>query len=147
MANQVGRFLVATGAIIENTSTGKVLLLKRSDEKDFSAGIWEYVTGRLHQFEEPELGLRREVMEEAGIEIEIVKPISVFHIFRGEKTAENELVGIMYWCKTDSGEVKLSEEHSDSRWVTTDEALELISKPSMQADIKAFIGERGRNNF
>jgi 8-oxo-dGTP diphosphatase len=144
MANQIGRFLVATGAIIENSNTGKMLLLKRSDEKDFSAGIWEYVTGRLHQFEEPAAGLRREVMEEAGIEIEIVKPISVFHIFRGEKTAENELVGIMYWCKTDSEEIKLSEEHSGFRWVTTDEALELISKPSMQADIKAFIKERSR---
>ena len=143
MTNQIGRFLVATGAIIENSSTGKILLLKRSNTKDFSAGIWEYVTGRLHQFEEPAEGLRREVREEVGIEIDIVKPISVFHIFRGEKTAENELVGVMYWCKTDSEEVELSEEHSDFRWVTAAEALELIAKPSMRADVNAFIRERG----
>lgn len=143
MTNQIGRFLVATGAIIENSSTGKILLLKRSNTKDFSSGIWEYVTGRLHQFEEPAEGLRREVREEAGIEIDIVKPISVFHIFRGEKTAENELIGVMYWCKTDSEEVELSEEHSDFRWVTATEALELIAKPSMRADVNAFIRERG----
>ena len=53
------------GAIIENTETGKILLLKRGIEKDFSPEIWEYVTGRLNQFEEPLEGLRREIMEEA----------------------------------------------------------------------------------
>ena len=144
MTNQNGKFLVAAGAIIENSSTGKILLLKRSEDKDFSAGIWEYITGRLHQFEEPENGLRREVREEAGIEIEIIKPISIFHIFRGERVAENELVGIMYWCKTNTDEVKISKEHSGFIWVTAGEALNLIPKPSMQADIKAFMKEKTR---
>jgi len=142
MSDKAGRFLVAVGAIIENSSTGKILLLKRSESKDFSPGIWEYVTGRLNQFEEPEDGLRREVMEETGIEVEIVKPISVFHIFRGEKTAENELVGIMFWCKTDTENVQISDEHSDFRWVTPDEAAGIVKKPSMQEDIKAFMKER-----
>ena len=142
MINQIGRFLVATGAIIENSKTGKILLLKRSEEKDFSAGIWEYITGRLNQFEEPIDGLRREIMEEAGIEVEVIKPISVFHIFRGEETAENELVGIMYWCKTDSEEIKISDEHSSYKWVEAGEALRIIEKPGMQEDIKAFIRER-----
>lgn len=142
MTNQIGKFLVATGAIIENSSTGKILLLKRSDSKDFSAGIWEYITGRLNQFEEPQDGLRREIIEEAGIEVKIIKPISIFHIFRGEKIAENELVGIMYWCKTESEEIKISDEHSGYTWVTADEALKIIEKPSMREDIKAFIKER-----
>ncbi|HCU70967.1 MAG TPA: hypothetical protein DIC35_04460 [Candidatus Moranbacteria bacterium] len=137
-----GRFLVATGAIIENSKTGKILLLKRSEKKDYSPGIWEYITGRLRQFEEPQEGLRREIMEEAGIDVEIIKPISIYHFFRGEQVAENELVGIMYWCKTDSEEIKVSEEHSDFRWVTPGEALEMVKKPSMQEDIKAFIRER-----
>lgn len=65
MTNEIGKFLVATGAIIENTSTRKILLLKRSETKDFSPGIWEYPMGRLNQFEEPQNGLRREIMEEA----------------------------------------------------------------------------------
>lgn len=142
MTKQIGRFLVATGAIIENSKTGKILLLKRSDTKDFSAGIWEYITGRLNQFEDPQEGLRREIKEEADIEVEIVKPISIFHIFRGDKVAENELVGIMYWCKTDSEEIRISDEHSDFMWVSAEEALTMMEKPGMQADIKAFIKER-----
>lgn len=134
--------MVATGAIIENTKTGKILLLKRSEEKDFSGGIWEYITGRMNQFEEPEDGLRREIREEAGIEVEIVKPVSIFHIFRGEKIAENELVGIMYWCKADTEEIKLSEEHTDFQWVSAKEALAMMEKPGMKKDIEAFIRER-----
>lgn len=142
MANKIGKFLVATGAIIENSSTGKILLLKRSEQKDFTPGIWEYITGRLYQFEEPEDGLKREIKEETGLEVEIIKPISIFHIFRGEKTAENELVGIMYWCRTNTEEVKVSEEHSGYRWITAGEALKMIEKPGMQEDIKAFIREQ-----
>jgi len=142
MSQQIGRFLVATGAIIENIKTGKILLLKRSKTKDFSADIWEYPTGRMNQFETPEEGLRREILEETGLEIDIVKLINTFHIFRGEKTAENELVGIMYWCQTNNERAKISEEHSDFVWVTVKEALQMVTKPSMQADIQAFLREK-----
>jgi 8-oxo-dGTP diphosphatase len=142
LANKIGKFLVATGAIIENSSTGKILLLKRSGKKDYSPGIWEYTTGRLHQFEEPEDGLKREVREETGLEVEIIKPISIFHIFRGERIAENELVGIMFWCKADSEEVMVSEEHSGHMWIEAEEALKLMDKPGMKRDIEAFIRER-----
>lgn len=142
MSQQIGRFLVATGAIIENTKTGKIILLKRSEKKDFSPDIWEYPTGRMYQFETPEEGLRREILEETGLKVEIVKLIGTYHIFRGEQIAENELVGIMYWCQTNNEQVKISEEHSDYLWVTAQEALQMVTKPSMQADIKAFMRER-----
>ena len=142
MSKKIGRFLVAVGAIIEHVPTGKILLLKRSSKQDFSGGIWEYITGRMDQFEEPEDALRREIKEEAGVTVKVIKPISIFHIFRGERTAENELVGIMYWCTTDSNRVLISEEHTDYQWVSGQEALEIIKKPSMQRDIEAYMRER-----
>lgn len=142
MSDQIGRFLVAMGAIIENKNTGKILLLKRGIQKDFSPDIWEYPTGRLNQFEEPLNGLRREVFEETGLEVDIIKPINIFHFFRGEQIAEKELVGIMYWCQASVEAVVVSEEHSDYQWVTVEEALKLVTKPSMQADIQAFIKEK-----
>ena len=48
----------------------------------------------------------------------------------------------MYWCQTNNEQVKISEEHSDFVWVTVEEALQMVTKPSMQADIKAFMRER-----
>jgi 8-oxo-dGTP pyrophosphatase MutT (NUDIX family) len=138
-----GRFNVAVGAIIEHTPSGEILILKRTNKKDFSAGEWEYITGRMKQFEEPEEAVRREVMEESGLPVEIVKPVCIFHIFRGEKTAENELVGITYWCKTKTKEVTISDEHSDYKWVAPDDVSKTISHSGILRDIQAFINEKG----
>ena len=107
-SDQEGRFMVAVGAMIEHATSGKVLLLKRADTADFLPGIWEDIMGRMKQFEEPEETLRREVSEETALEVEIVKLLRVAHEYRGERTAGNEMVEIVYWCKTHSDRVVLS---------------------------------------
>src|SRR5947209_2840493 len=114
---QEGRFLVAVGAMIEHAETRRILLLRRAENVDWLPGVWEDIGGRMKQFEEPEDALRREVREESGLEIEIVKPINIFHLFHGERSAGNELVIITYWCKTHSDLVVLSYEHSEYRWL------------------------------
>ena len=142
MNNEEGKFMVSVGAMIEHDATGKILLLKRTHKADFSPGIWEDITGRMKQFEEPEHALVREVQEEAGLEIEIIKPIKIFHLFRGEKSADNEIIGIIYLCKSKSDKVTISGEHTEYRWVTPQEALEMIDNPSIKKDIEAFIAEK-----
>ena len=133
--------MVAVGAIIEHTSTGKILLMKRADTATYAPGLWEDLTGRMKQFEEPEAALHREIKEETGLTVTIVKPLKVFHLYRGEPTADNELIGIVYWCRTHSDHVTLSHEHSDYRWLTPQEALDLADHPGIQQDIHAFIQE------
>lgn len=142
MPKNIGKFMVAVGAIIENTSTGKILILKRSSNADFSGDIWEYITGRMNQFEKPHDALIREIKEEAGIKVTIIKPISVFHIFRGKKLVENELIGIVYWCKTTTEDVKISSEHTCYKWVFAKEALSMVPNQSMKDDIRAFMKEK-----
>ena len=110
--------MVAVGAVIEHVPSGKILLLKRADTADYLPGIWEDPMRRLKQFEEPQEGLQREIQEETGLQIEIVKAIAVVHDYRGEKRAENEWVGIVYWCRTLLEGVVLSGEHSGHKWVS-----------------------------
>ncbi|EKE26438.1 MAG: hypothetical protein ACD_4C00292G0001 [uncultured bacterium (gcode 4)] len=100
----------------------------------------------MNQFEEVEDALRREIKEEAWIEVEIIKPISTYHIFRWEKNSENELIGIIFWCKTNTDVIKISDEHTDFKWVTTKEVFDFITKDSMQADIKAYLKEKNNTN-
>jgi 8-oxo-dGTP diphosphatase len=136
-----GKFMVAVGAMIQHDPTGKILLLKRAETADYLPGIWEDMGGRIKQFEEPEEALRREVREETGLEIEILKPLAVFHDYRGERTAENELLIITYWCTARSDQVILSEEHSAFQWIFPAEALELAEHPGVKRDIQALIEE------
>jgi 8-oxo-dGTP diphosphatase len=133
-----GRFMVAVGAMIEHEPSGKILLAKRVDMADYLPGIWEDIGGRIKQFEEPEEALRREVREETGLDIEILKPLAIFHDYRG---AENELLIRTYWCKVRSNQVVLSNEHSAYQWVSPQEGLELAEHIGVKRDIQALIAE------
>src|SRR5215211_6697936 len=140
-----GRFLVAVGAIIEHADTGRILLLKRAEDVAFLPGAWEDIGGRLKQFEEPEYALRREVREESGLEIEIIRPINIFHLFHGERNADNDMIVITYWCRSHSDHVVLSHEHSEYRWLPPREALRLAEHEGVRSDLEAFLSEIARN--
>lgn len=142
--DKIGKFIVGVAAILENTNSGKILLLKRSPKKDYAPNIWEENTGRMNQFEEPLEALKRELKEETGItDFEIVKPIAVRHFFRGvEKLAENEMIIIVYWCKTSQDDIKLSWEHTEYKWLTSEEAVKLAGLPEIKEEIQAFIKEK-----
>jgi 8-oxo-dGTP diphosphatase len=139
LQNPVGRFMVAIGAVIQLAGTDKFLLIQRAGEQDWRGGEWEIIYGRIDQFEDCEKGLHREVREETGLtEITVHETLRVWHIFRGPELAENEVIGITFRCTTPRDSVTLSQEHTAYRWVTVDEALELVRTPGIREDIKRF---------
>lgn len=138
--NPVGRFMVAVGCVIEHQPSGKILLLQRSNKLDWRPGMWEIGYGRIDQFEDPEEGLRREVREETGItELTIGTVLRVWHMYRGSKAPENDLVGVTYACQTSSEQVSISSEHEGYQWVTPEEALKLVTDPGILDDVQRFI--------
>ena len=130
------------------TSAGGVVMHAAGDEPRYliirdSYGNWGFPKGHLEDGERPEEAALREVREETCLEIEIVKPIKIFHLYRGDKTAQNELVGIIYWCTTQSDRITLSPEHDAYRWLPPYEALDMVDDPGIRGDIEAFIAEHG----
>ena len=113
------KFYVAIGAAIEKE--GKFLVLKRSSEKDVGANIWEVVTGRIEAEEHPEKAVIREVLEETNLAVEIIMPIDTSFFYRGSK--KFPMIFIIYWCRYLSGELKISWEHSEYKWLELDEAI------------------------
>ena len=124
----IGRFLAGVGALIWDNSRERYLLVRRSASKDFAAGAWECVTGRVDQGEGFEAAVYREVNEELGITVCPQFILSTTHFYRGEAVPENELVGVIFYCETVGEiEVRLSAEHSDYKWVRAEEAYALLS--------------------
>jgi 8-oxo-dGTP pyrophosphatase MutT (NUDIX family) len=123
----IGRFYAGVSAVLWNPSTRKYLLLRRSTDKDFGSGAWECVTGRVDQGEGFADAARREVHEELGIEAKVDFVLGVMHFYRGEDNPENELLGVYFACSVqDPGEIQLSWEHSEARWLTAEEVYELL---------------------
>lgn len=127
----VGRFIGGVGALLWRSSDNCYLLLQRSPNKDYARGIWEPVTGRLEQGEGFEDALRRELLEELGIAAQPLCILGTTHFYRGEAVAENELIGVVYLCHfNDNSQFRLSEEHSQCRWLSAAEAFALLTDPT-----------------
>lgn len=139
---KIGSFMIAVGAIIELKGTNKILVLKRNSE-EIHNGEWEMMYGRIDQFEELTDALKREIFEETGLEKITVKKLQqVWHIFRGEKSADTEVYGFTFICESATDEVVLSSEHSEYKWTTVDEALKLIKVPGIHKDVEIYKNER-----
>jgi 8-oxo-dGTP diphosphatase len=89
---------------------GKLLLLRRMNPPKTLVPPG----GRLHLDEDPVIGVKREVREETGMEIEI---IGVAHTWFGRITNESEpLLAVNYIAHTNTNEPRLSDEHSEFVW-------------------------------
>lgn len=110
--------IVLTGILRDNDL---FLVVKRNEKDDLYPGAWEFPGGHLEDGETLKDGLKRELMEEIGY-IEDFNP-SITHYFDEVKEKNNELIHILeidFIINVDKSKVnvKLSEEHSDYKWVT-----------------------------
>jgi len=104
---------IAVKGIIRNNDD-KILLIKRSKQDSFCPGYWETVGGGMKEKENPQSGLLREIKEETGLSVKVREPFNVF-TFENEK--KEFKVGITFICDYENGEVDLSEEHIEYRWI------------------------------
>lgn len=112
--------IVLTGILRDNDL---FLVVKRNENDDLYPGAWEFPGGHLEDGETLKDGLKRELMEEIGY-TEDFNPI-ITHYFDEVKEKNNELIHdleIDFIVNVDKSKVnvKLSEEHSDYKWVSKD---------------------------
>jgi 8-oxo-dGTP diphosphatase len=114
------------GALIRRED-GRYLVLQRSAQKDFGAGAWECVTGRVDQGESFTQALLREVREELEVDIVPEYIVGTMHFYRGEQIPEKEMLGIVYACSIKDPEaIKPGVEHAAYRWLSPAEAFDLF---------------------
>jgi len=115
-------FSLAAKALIVNE--GKILLIKRRLNDPHKPGVWDVPGGRIALEEDPILGIQREVLEEVGLQIEVICPLSTKHFTRDD----GQLVtGINFYCKIKgTSKITLSEEHTKYSWETIPNAKKKI---------------------
>jgi len=112
------KFGVATKAIIRNDE-GKYLILYKSETEEINPNEVDIPGGRMKFGESAEESLRREVEEEIGINIEVMKPSRVWGFVKDNL----HLVGITFLAKYVGGEFKLSGEHTKHEWMDKEKIL------------------------
>jgi 8-oxo-dGTP diphosphatase len=117
---------VSASAVVLNKE-GKLLVVKRAEDDNFLPGTWELPGGGVDFLEEPRVGVRRELKEECGIDVDVLHPLTEFSFVMPTEEGEKHTVEIIYLCllSDDSPPVSLSFEHSDYKWVSFAE-LEVI---------------------
>jgi 8-oxo-dGTP pyrophosphatase MutT (NUDIX family) len=93
----------------------RLLALRRSAGSDAAPGAWDAVSGRVEENEHPHDAARREVREEAGLDVEIdLAPVASYTARR----LRSPMLVVVYRARSEAGDVVLSEEHDDHAWMT-----------------------------
>jgi 8-oxo-dGTP diphosphatase len=107
--------LVVKAVILDRLN--RCLLIRRSARNRNFVGCWEWPGGKLDPGEDFATGLRREVLEEAGLEIELTA-------LAGATQFEMPTANVILLCleaRPMTTSVRLSEEHDDFAWVPLDD--------------------------
>lgn len=108
--------LVSVAALVTNEK-GDILLVNSPWRG------WEYPGGLIEPGETFQEALRREVREEAGVEIEITGFVGIC------KNVEKDIVNIDFTARYVSGELTTSDESTEVIWASPEEAMELVTFP------------------
>jgi len=128
------RPIIGVGAVIIRED--RVLLVRRATEP--LKGEWSVPGGVLELGEKLRDGIRREVLEETGLEVEPGEVLDVFDsIFRDEQgRTQYHYVLIDYLCRLLLGEAKAGSDVSEVRWVQEVELAAMGLRDSIEQVVR-----------
>lgn len=135
-----------TDVPLEATISQKAVLFGPEDDVLLllqEQGPWELPGGRIGPEESVEAGLAREVYEETGLRVVVERPVhtDAWH----NETGQGRFV-VVYRCRTDEREIRLSEEHVHWRWVPPEAAVEFqLEKDAFRTALERAIDDPTRD--
>jgi 8-oxo-dGTP diphosphatase len=122
--------IVAIGGLITN-GEGEILMV-RSPRRG-----WEFPGGQVEIGEDLISALKREIMEEAGVEVEINQLAGVYsntktRVFDDNVTPVPTKVMFGFLGEMVSGELRTSEESIEVGWFKRDMVLEMMAEPMLK---------------
>lgn len=99
------------------------LVLRRADSDELCPGIWQVVTGTVHEGESTRAAAERELVEEIGtgaIRWHQFTSVATFYFAPLDAVVLSPILA----CEIHpDAEIRLSEEHSDFEWLPANEAI------------------------
>ncbi|MGM5482801.1 MAG: NUDIX domain-containing protein [Nanobdellota archaeon] len=116
------------GVIIKDNKFLILQFSRRANERE----TWIFPGGRINENEKHITGLKREVSEETGLQVEVQIPCGVTMWGEGE----DNRYAVFFLCKVKGKQtVVLSKEHQDYRWCSFDELASIRFHDSSFVDI------------
>jgi 8-oxo-dGTP pyrophosphatase MutT (NUDIX family) len=133
--------IAAVGGIVENEE-GRILLVRTK------RGGWEFPGGQVEVGENLLDALIREIKEESGIDAAVSHLVGIFsntgmYKWHDGVTEVPTKVMFDFVCKSVGGELSVSEETTESRWVAKEKVLDLLTAPAMRARYQAYLDFKG----
>lgn len=136
--------IAAAGVVINEKD--EILMVKTHN-----AG-WVFPGGQVEVGENVIDAVKREIMEEAGVEIEVGELFCVssntgkYPGYNGVKEVPTKIM-LDFVCRAKGGTPRPSEENSESAYFPKDEVLNLIKAPAIIERFKAFLEYAGRPTY
>lgn len=112
--------------IKKGTTDGMFLLLKR---KHAPAGAWTYVAGKIEPGETAVQAAIRETAEETELAIEALYSADLCEQFYETDNDSIWIAPVFVGFVAEDSEVTLNDEHTEHRWCTVEECMELLTFP------------------
>jgi len=93
---------------------GRLLLGRRAIEP--YRGLWDTPGGYLQEHEHPLDGLRRELREETGLEIEPVEFLGVWVDWYGDSPSANSTLNLFWIVRVTGGELRAADDVAELAW-------------------------------
>lgn len=132
-APRANSIVVAVTAIVRN-DTGELLMIERTDN-----GRWAVPGGAQDVGESVVDAVRREVLEETGIDVEVTGLSGVYsdprHVIAYDDGEVRQEFSLCFHARPIGGELRASSESAQARWVPAAQLAALDIHPSMRLRI------------
>jgi len=126
--------IVAINALIKSASKDKFLVLKRHMNEIAYPGKWAFPGGKAEKGETVLETLKREVLEEAGLEIEDYK--KYLRDFTFIRPDNKNVIGLCFEVIARSEDVRIPDDFEDYKWIKPEELSDLDYIEGMEKEVE-----------